>query len=93
MTAMGEHNKVGRLALREEGEWWNAYYALTDTMEGAIPLGSVRIAAAKANPQVKERFIALMREVVSGIIEETAGIRPTWGGIESAPEHERAGSA
>lgn len=29
----------------------------------------------------------------SDIIEEQTGYRPTWGGPERAPEHERSGSA
>ncbi len=28
--------KIGRLAMRHEGNFWNAYYAMPDTMDGAI---------------------------------------------------------
>ena len=39
--------EIGRLALRAEGEWWNAYYAMPDTMDRAIHLGSIRLSAAE----------------------------------------------
>jgi len=90
-----ERTQIGRLAFRQEGEWWNAYYALTDTMEGAIPLGSIRLTAVtRASPRNaynKQAFIDLMRNLVADIIEEKSGTRPTWGEPHRAPEHERAG--
>ncbi len=82
--------KLGRLALRQEGEMWNAYYAMPDTMDGAVPLGSIRLAAV-ANPQRKQAFMDLMRDLVADVIEEITGARPEWGGPETAPEIERAG--
>lgn len=84
--------KIGRVALREEGEMWNAYYALPDTMDDAIFLGSIKIAAVKSNPERKEEFIALMRGVIGDLIKEQTGFAPSWK-LESAPEHERAGRA
>lgn len=84
--------QVGRLALRHEGDNWVAYYALTDTMQDAIFLGSIRMGAVVDNPQRKQAFMDLMRDLVSDLIEEKTGIRPSWGGPQSAPEHERAGS-
>lgn len=83
--------QVGRLALRHEGDLWNAYYALPDTMEKPIFLGSIRMGAVTTSPARKQAFMDLMRDVVSDIIEQTTGIRPTWGGPRTAPEHERAG--
>lgn len=81
--------KVGRLAMRAEGEQWNAYYALPDTMEGAHYLGSIRLAFV-ANPKRKDAFMALMRECIADMLEETTGVRPTWpDGAQPAPEHER----
>ena len=83
--------KVGRLAMRHEGKFWNAYYAMSDTMEGAILLGSIQIIFA-CDENRKLAFIALMREAVGDIIEEVTGQRPTWpDGVQPAPEHERAG--
>ena len=86
--------KIGRIALREEGLNWNAYYALTETMEGAIFLGSIARRFIIDNPERRAAFIGLMREGVSDLIEERTGQRPTWpDGIQPAPEHERAGNA
>lgn len=93
MPAPEGHAKVGRLALRQEGENWVAYYAMPGTMEGAIFLGAIRMGAIVTVPARKEQFMNLMREVVADSIEETTGIRPKWGGAEAAPEHERSGNA
>ena len=83
--------RIGRLALRREGSWWRAYYAMDGTMDGAIELGSIRMKIVDEHKDRKDAFIALMREGVADIIEEKSGARPTWGGEEAAPESERAG--
>lgn len=85
---------VGRLAMRQEGENWNAYYSLSETsMDGAMLLGSILIPFVQ-NPQRKEEFIALMREIVADIIEEATGTRPVFPHPpHRAPEHERSGRA
>ena len=85
--------QVGRLALRVEGDNWNAYYAKRDTMEGAVFLGSIGMRFIVANPERKQLFMDIMRDSVADCIQEVTGIRPTWGGPETAPEHERSGSA
>lgn len=87
------HHQVGRLAMREEGENWVAYYAEPGTMNKAIFLGSVRMGAVTTNPARKQAFMDMMRDIVSDIIEEATGVRPIWGGPERAPEHERSGNA
>jgi hypothetical protein len=84
--------KMGRLAMREEGTLWVAYYAMPDTMEGALFLGSVRMNFVRGHPDRRTAFIALMREAVGDIIEEKMGIQPEWPeGEQPAPEHERGG--
>lgn len=85
--------KIGRLAMRHEGENWNAYYAMPGTMDGAIFLGSIRMAAVSPNyPERKAAFMDMMRDIVADIIEMETGQRPTWPeGAQPAPEHERAG--
>lgn len=90
---MDSMQQIGRLAMRCEGENWNAYYALPDSMEVPIFLGSIRIGAIADNPERKRAFMQMMREIVSDIIESEIGVRPTWGGPTAAPEHERSGSA
>lgn len=85
--------KAGRIAFRTEGEWWKAYYALPDTMEGALELGQVKLAAVQ-DPELKNAFIAFMRDVVTVIFRGATGITiPKWNEPEPAPEHERGGSA
>ena len=95
---MAENNaskqRMGRLAMRVEGDWWVAYYALPDTMDDALELGRIRVAFV-ADFSAKQIFMALMRDAVSAIIKDRAGVDPEWpepGGTR-APEHERSGSA
>lgn len=88
---MNERQKVGRLAMRQEGDSWNAYYAMPDTMQGAIFLGSIKLRFVQTEAR-KAAFIGFMRECVSDLMEETLGVRPTWpDGPQPAPEHERSG--
>lgn len=85
--------KVGRLALRVEGDNWNAYWAPPDSMDGALYLGSIRMAIVDGKPERKAAFMALIREGVSDILEQATGTRPTWpDGPQKAPEHERTRS-
>ena len=84
---------LGRLALRVEGQNWNAYYASPDTMEDAIWLGSIAMRFVEDQAR-KDIFMALMQEAMSDLIEEITGVRPTWpNSPRPAPEHERSGSA
>jgi hypothetical protein len=84
--------KVGRLALRHEGGFWNAYYALPYSMNEAAPLGSIAMAFVADKEDRKQAFMDLMRECVADIIEQETGTRPTWpDGPQAAPEHERSG--
>lgn len=92
-TNIKDMAQIGRLAMRQEGDNWNAYCALPDTMQDPIFLGSIRMGAITANPGRKAAFMDTMRDIVSDIIEEKTGVRPIWGGPEKAPEHERSGAA
>jgi hypothetical protein len=90
---MAELKKMGRLALRVEGNLWVAYYALPGSMEGGIFLGSIQMRFVQ-DEERKTAFIVLMREAVGDIFEEKLGLRPEWPeGVQPAPEHERSGSA
>lgn len=91
MTAIPEQ-QIGRLAMRHEGNFWNAYYAMPGTMEGAILLGSIQMRFVQDSAR-KDAFMAMMREAVSDILEEATGTRPTWPEPhgQSAPESERSG--
>ena len=88
-----KHVKIGRLAMRQEGDNWNAYYALPDNMNNTIFLGSIRMGAVTYNLERKAAFMSMMRDIISDIIEDETGVRPTWGSPITAPEHEKSGSA
>lgn len=83
---------IGRLALRQEGPYWNAYYAETGTMEDAFLIGSISMLVCDAHPERKQEFMDLMREVVGDLIETATGRRPVFKDPAPGPEHERAGN-
>jgi hypothetical protein len=77
--------------MRHEGNMWNAYYALTNTMADANLLGSIAMGAIENNRERKQAFMEMMRDIAADIIEDKTGVRPTWQDLQTAPEHERAG--
>lgn len=81
--------QIGRLAMRHEGKWWNAYYAMPNTMEGAILLGSIAMLFVEREER-RVAFLNFMREVVADILEEKLGARPDMH-EQPAPESERSG--
>lgn len=84
--------QIGRLAMRHEGTFWNAYYAMPDNMDDAILLGSIAMRFVVDRQDRKDEFIGMMREAVSDLIEESTGARPEWpDGPQPAPERERSG--
>lgn len=84
--------EIGRLALRAEGEWWNAYWApRQDTMDDAQLLGSLRLNLATDDFEVKQGFIDLMTKAFGNVVIDVTGQRPAWGAPEPAPERERSG--
>ena len=88
-----EMDQIGRLAMRVEGDWWVAYYALPDTMDDALRLGSIHMSIVE-NRDRKEEFLLLMRTAVGDLIESKTGVRPQWPTPpQRAPENERSGSA
>ena len=85
--------QIGRLAFREEGEWWKAYYAMPHTMDRAILIGQIGMKFVSNTKQARERkreFMLLMQAVFSDLAEEVLGARPSWPEPpQPAPEHER----
>jgi hypothetical protein len=82
-----DHYQIGRLAMREEGDEWKAYYAMPDTMKDAIFLGSIKMRFVMI--EERKNFMGLMREAVSDLIEEKVGVRPVWGGPKPTPFWEK----
>jgi hypothetical protein len=80
---------IGRIALRVEGENWNAYWAMPDTMEDAIFLASIAMGFVAERKDRRDAFMTLIRECVSDLLEERLGHRPADFKTEPAPEHER----
>lgn len=87
-----EMTKVGRLAMRVEGEFWNAYWAPEQTtMQGAVHLGSIRMTLIKDDRAIKDEFLKLMQSSVAAAVRSVIGGVPSWSEPETAPEHERVG--
>lgn len=84
-----EKKQVGRIAFRREGKFWVAYYALNETMEDAIVLGSVAMALIEDDEDAKDAFICLIRGTVGKILSHAGPI--SWDAPIKAPEHERSG--
>ncbi|RWR32492.1 hypothetical protein D2T31_00475 [Sinirhodobacter populi] len=88
---MSDKQQVGRIALRVEGNFWNAYYALPDTMNDAVLIGSIGMAFIVNNPDRKQAFMAMMRECVGDALSARGLSVSHWKDPVSAPEHEKAG--
>lgn len=82
-----------RLAMRVEGDWWVAYLAKADTMEGAKRLGSILMGIVENNPERKEAFLSLMKFAMEESIKKLFGQTPDWEEPHPAPESERSGRA
>lgn len=85
--------KIGRLAFREEGQFWNAYWAREQTsMKDAILLGSIRLHLA-CHEEVKKSFMKAMKAALGAACKDATGQTPTWSTPRVAPDNERSGSA
>lgn len=91
MKGMNGMKQIGRLAMREEGEVWKAYYAEAETMKDAVFLGSIRMGAIRGNEARKEAFMLLMRGLVADLLEGVTGTRPSWTEPQPAPDTDRWG--
>lgn len=80
-----------RLALREEGPFWNAYLAPANTMDGAELIGSIAIGAVKKNPEVRDGFLKMVQLVLADAVKDVTGEPPIAWDIHPAPEAERSG--
>jgi len=86
-----EKPAVGRLALRVEGDWWVAYYAMPKTMDKAIELGRIKMGIVESNPERKELFMDLMRSAIAELLEQQGVKVENWNEPTTGPEHERSG--
>lgn len=86
MSDRNPAEQMGRIAFRVEGDWWVAYYALPNTMDGALELARIQMAIVTNHPQRMQAFMKL----IQGYVKE---VNPAFEISETrkAPEHERAG--
>lgn len=79
--------------MRLEGDFWNAYVALLDTMDGAFLIGSIAKGILH-DDKLKDRFMRLMQDAISHGLGAVAGVPVTWPEPpHAAPESERSGHA
>lgn len=89
MAAQQEEMQM-RLAMRHEGDFWNAYIAQPGTMDGAILIGSIAFGLVAKDALMKDGFMALMMMAMEATIEKTTGTKPeAWHDPVAAPPHER----
>ena len=84
-----ERHNVGRLAMRQEGRWWVAYYAMPNTMDDAIEMGRIAMAIVE-NRERRQAFTDIMKAEIADFLEGKTGQRPDF---QPAPESERSGNA
>lgn len=90
---MKGHFKAFRIAIRKEGKYINAYYALPDSMDGALHLGSILRGLCDTSPELFEAFVMLMQGVAGAVSRDVLGVEVAAFTEEPAPEHERSGHA
>ena len=86
---IGSNVQMGRLAMRHEGDYWNAYYALPDTMAAAYFVASIRYSFVVNNPIRRLAFVQVAKGCVADIIEVNFGQRPRFEPETRAPENEQ----
>ena len=79
-----------RLAIRHEGGFVNAYFALDDTMASARLLGSLTMWVA-SDAELFRQWKEVMREACARQVQAITGIKPVFDTEVVAPEHERSG--
>lgn len=85
-------DQAARIAFRIEGDWWVAYFALPDSMEGAREIGRIHMNAAR-NRDRKQMFIDLAQHFIAEALENISGQAVKFNAPVDAPEHERSGRA
>ena len=80
------NQQLGRIAYRHEGDWWVAYYALPNTMEGALELARIKMAFVATDRQRKDAFMKLIQDGIATIVPEFSVVEQ-----RAAPESERSG--
>ena len=82
--------EIGRVAMRQEGGFWVGYYAMPESMEGAIELARIKMSLIIGKPERKDFFMLMVADCANDLVEEITGTRPYQGGERPAPKHEKA---
>ena len=82
--------EAGRLALREDGEFWVAYFAPLDSMEGAMPLASIGL---RFLPGRRAEFITLAKALLGDMLSASGLTISEWGGEDKPLDSERTRNA
>lgn len=80
-----------RIAIRAEGSMVNAYWARTETMEGAELVASISRELAESDRAIFDSFRLLMEACSIVLARVRLGAATTVVEVTPAPEHERAG--
>ena len=79
----------GRLAFRHEGPELVAYYAKSETMNGAQRLGAIHFNLIVSKPHLRKKFISLMKDVVAEVMWELCNENVEWRQPIPPPAHEQ----
>jgi len=87
---MTDKYNAGRLAFREEGAFWNCYYAEMDTMKNAVLIGSIRMVLIVDNGKTKRQFQQTMKDCFEYLVETATGSKVDhWTPEKTAPFWEK----
>jgi len=82
-----------RIAVRDEGEHVNAYFARTGTMQNAELVLSIKRRVLEDDPQLRESFFAFMQLLAASMVMKRTGQGVSGIDVSPGPEHEKAGHA
>lgn len=77
-----------RVAIRTEGEFYKAYIAQTETMEGALLVGSIQSDIATQFPELRDQFVTLMTNLITLVATDVMGCPPSSIVKQQAPASE-----
>jgi hypothetical protein len=81
--------EIGRLAMREEGNVWIAYWAMPGTIRGAVKLGEIAMDIVQDESR-KQAFMDIFKSYIADSLERNLGTRPSLFETQPAPESERS---
>ncbi len=83
--------EVGRLAARQEGQWWVFRYEFK-AKDISIELGRLHMKTVQ-RPDMYTTAVGFFAQAARNLVEDATGITPNVGEVREAPESERMGNA